>query len=77
MKRELVESQEQELLRKEKGNCQTPVLGRGLGVDFTFAWDNNNKNNNDNDNNDKNNPHLNFVKGTVLGKKEQGVRIRD
>ena len=20
--------------------CQTPVLGLGLGVDFTFAWDN-------------------------------------
>ena len=35
---------------------QTPVLGLGLGVDFTFAWDN-------------------FVKGTVLGDKEQ--RIRD
>ena len=31
--------------------CQTPVLGLGLGVDFTFA--NNNKNN-------KKNPHLNF-----------------
>ena len=40
--------------------CQTPVLGLGLGVDFTFARDNN-------DNNDKNNSHLNFVKGTVLG----------
>ena len=24
-----------------------------------------------------NNPHLNFVKGTVLGDKEQGVGIRD
>ena len=44
--------------------CQTPVLGLGLGVDLTFAWDNNDKNN---DNNDKNNPHLDFVKGTVLG----------
>ena len=32
--------------------CQTPVLGLGLGVDFTFAWDNNN---------DKKNPHLNFL----------------
>ena len=42
--------------------CQTPVLGLGLGVNFTFAWDNNN---------DKN-PHLNFLKGTVLGAKEQG-----
>ena len=28
------------------------VLGQGLGVDFTFTWDNNN---------DKN-PHLNFLK---------------
>ena len=45
--------------------CQTTVLGLGLGVDFTFTWDNNN------------NPHLNFVKGTVLGNKEQGVGIRD
>ena len=58
---------------------QTLVLGLGLGVDFTFAWDNkindnDNKNNNDND---KNSPHLNFVKGTVLGDKEQGVGIRD
>ena len=46
--------------------CQTPVLGLGLGVDFTFAWDNHN-----------NNPHLNFVKGTVVGDKEQGVGISD
>ena len=38
------------------------VLGQGLGVDFTFAWDNNNNKN------DKN-PHLNFLKGTVLGDK--------
>ena len=36
-------------------NCQTPVLGLGLGVDFTFA--NNNKTNNKNN---KKNPHLNF-----------------
>ena len=50
--------------------CQTPVLGLGLGVDFTFAWDNHNNHND-------NNPHLNFVKGTVLGEKEQGVGIRD
>ena len=50
--------------------CQTLVFGLGLGVDFNFAWDNT-------DNNDKNNSHLNFVKGTVLGDKEQGVRIRD
>ena len=46
--------------------CQTPVLGLGLGVDFTFAWDDNNNNNK--------NPHLNFLKGTVLGAKEQGIR---
>ena len=40
--------------------CQTPVLGLGLGVDFTLA---NNKKNNDNKNNDNknnNNPHPNF-----------------
>ena len=47
---------------------QTPVLGLGLGVDFTFAGD---IHKNDN------NPRLNFVKGTVLGDKEQGVGIRD
>ena len=52
--------------------CRTPVLGLGLGVDFTFAWNNNN-NNKDNNDNDKN-PHLNFLKGTVLGNKEQGIR---
>ena len=62
--------------------CQTPVLGLGLGVDFNFAWDNNNNNNdNNNNNNDNNNndkyPHLNFLKGTVLGDKERGVGIRD
>ena len=51
--------------------CQTPVLDLGLGVDFTFAWDYDNSDNNDH------NPHLNFVKGTVLGDKEQGVGIRD
>ena len=33
--------------------CQTPDLGLGLGIDFTFP--NNNKNNNK-----KNNPHLIF-----------------
>ena len=54
--------------------CRTPVLGLGLGVDFSFAWDDNDKHN---DNNEKNNPHLNFVKGRVLGDKEQGVGIRD
>ena len=50
---------------------QTPVSGFVLGVDFTFAGDNHNNDKNDN------NPHLNFVKGTVLGDKEQGVGIRD
>ena len=53
--------------------CQTPVLGLGLGVDLTFAGDNHNHKNDKNDNN----PHLNFVKGTVLGDKEQGEGIRD
>ena len=43
------------------------VLSLGLGLDFTFTWDNNNNNDNEND---KNNPHLNFFKGTVLGDKE-------
>ena len=53
--------------------CQTPVLGLGLGVYFTFAGDNHK-----NHMNHKNhNPHLNFVKGIVLGDKEQGVGIRD
>ena len=51
-----------------------PVLGLRLGVDFTFAGDNG-KNENENDKND--NPHLDFVKGTVLEDKEQGVGIRD
>ena len=45
------------------------VLGLWLGVDFTFTLDNNKNNDN--------NPHLNFVKGTVLGDKEQGVGIRE
>ena len=44
----------------------------GLGVDFTFARDNHNHKNHSN-----NNPHLDFVKGTVLGDKEQGAGIRD
>ena len=56
--------------------CQTPVLGLGLGVDFTLAWDNHNNDKNHNPNN-HNNPQLNFVKGTVLRDKEQGVGIRD
>ena len=47
-------------------------LGLELGVDLTFAWDNNN---NDNNKNDKN-PRLNIWKGTALGDKEQGVGIR-
>ena len=42
----------------------------GLGVDLTLTWDNN-----DSDN-DKNNPHLNFLKGTVLGDMEQKIGIR-
>ena len=50
--------------------CQTPVLGLGLGVDFTFAGDNHKNHKNEN-----NNPHLNFVKGTVLGDKEQEVNV--
>ena len=57
--------------RRFKPYCQTPVLGLGLGVDFTFAWDNHNHNYN------HNNPHLNFVRKTVLGDKELGVGIRD
>jgi len=53
------------------------VLGLRLGVDFTFALDNNDNNNNNDNDNDNNNPHLNFFKGTVLGVKEQGLGIRD
>ena len=37
--------------------CQTPDLGLGLGVDFTFPYNNNNKKENNNNNN---NPHLIF-----------------
>ena len=48
------------------------ILGLRLGVDFIFAWDNDN-----NENHNHNNPRLNFVKGTVLGDKEQGVGRRD
>ena len=40
--------------------CLTTVLG--LGVDFSFALDNNNNDNNDNNgSNDNNNPCLNFI----------------
>ena len=40
--------------------CQTPNLVLGLGVDFTFLYNNkNNKNNNNNKKNNKN-PHLIF-----------------
>ena len=59
--------------------CVKKVLSNSsLGVDFTFTWDNNdNDNNNNNDiDNDKNNPHLNILKGTVLGDMEQKKRIR-
>ena len=34
-------------------------------------------NNNNNNEKKKKNPHLDFLKGTVLGDKEQGVGIRD
>ena len=66
-------------LDKVQFYCQTPVLGLGLGDDFTFAGDNHNDKNHKNGKNDKNdnNPHLNFVKGTVLGDTEQGVGITD
>ena len=50
------------------GFCQTPVLGLGVGVAFALSWDN--KNN-------KKNPQLYFLKGIVLGDKEQGVGIGD
>ena len=33
--------------------------------------------NNNNEKKKKKNPHLNILKGTVLGDKEQGVGIRD
>ena len=52
------------------------TLGLGVGVDFTFVWDNNNDTN-INTNNDNKNPHLNFLKGTLLENKEQWVEIRD
>ena len=37
----------------------------------------NNKNKKKNKNNKNKNPHLNLLKGTVLGDKDQGVGIRD
>ena len=58
----------------KKDFCRIPVLGLGLGVDSTFAWDNNNIDNNDNN---KNNPHKNFLKGTLLVDKDKGEGIRD
>ena len=64
-------------LKKTIKYCQTPVLGLGIGVDFTLAWDNHNHNNHNHNHKNDNNPPLNFVKGTVLGDKEQGVGIRD
>ena len=66
-------------------NNITNIVALGLGVDFTFSWDTNNNNNNNNNHNNHNNnnnnindknPHLNFLKGTALGDKEQGVGIR-
>ena len=54
-------------LRKFVIIVELQVLGLGLGVDFTFALDNKNNKN----------PHLNILKGTVLGDKEQGVGIRN
>ena len=52
-------------------------LGLGLGVDFTFDGDNHNNHNNHKNHKNDNNPYLNFVKGTVLRDKEQGLGIRD
>ena len=51
--------------------CQTPVLGLGLGVDFTFAGGNHKNHNHKN----YNNPHWNFIKGTILGDKEAYLPI--
>ena len=53
--------------------CRTPVLGLGLGADIIFTSDNNNNNNNnDYNDNDNKNHHLNFLKGTALGGKDEG-----
>ena len=67
------------ILAQTKHTLNSFLSNSSLGVDFTFAGDNH-KNDHDNDNdNDKNDnhPHLCFVKGTVLGDKEQGLGIRD
>ena len=67
------------LVKKLEGSStfvKLQVLGLRLGVDFTFTLDNNDNHNDNNDNND-NNPHQYFLKGTVLGVKEQGLGIRD
>ena len=44
-----------------------------------MEFDTGDNHNNHNHNNDKNDnyPHINFVKGTLLGDKEQGVGIRN
>ena len=51
---------------EEECCCQTPVLGLGLGVDFTFENNNNNKKNNNKKNNNKKNPHQNLPEGSKL-----------
>ena len=60
--------------RNRTKSCIVELQGLGLklGVDFNFAWDNHNYHNHN-----QINPHLDFVKGRVLGDKEQEVRIRD
>ena len=59
-----------------EGGClsvvELQVLGQGLGGGLLLLGNNNN-----NKKKKKKNPHLNFLKGTVLGDKEQGVGIRD
>ena len=51
--------------------CQTPVLGLGLGVHFTFAWDNNNI---DSGNKNNKSPHLNFLK---MNSMDEGKWLRE
>ena len=46
------------------------VLGQGQELTLFLLGNNNNNNNNEK----KKNPYLNFLKGTVLGDREQGVR---